>query len=57
MNEPVIHLSVIDPEDQKRQKAMTAYLQWLQKKETAMKDQDRFTPLKPRVTRENLYNL
>jgi len=59
MNEPTIHLSVIqpDPEDQKRQEAMQDYLQWLQKAQERASGEHPFIPLKPRVTRENLWNL
>ena len=63
MNEPTIHLSVIppspgpDPEDQKRQEAMAEYLQWLQKAQERASGEHPFIPLKPRVTRENLWNL
>lgn len=58
MNEPIITLTVIDETDARHARNREAYLRWIEKTDTDLKEhRDRFVPLKPRVTRENLYNL
>lgn len=58
MNEPIINLSVIDPVDARHARNNQQYIEWLERTERELKEsRAKFIPLKPKVTRENLYNL